>query len=134
MLKQVKAMIVYKGLPEMNQKIRELENWGRQIDLYVKRLRQVESHLDLRASQTRAVPRHLRFRERQSIGDRRDALHQALSLALEADIVTPAPPDVMTKSAHAEQRFTVSAMSSTSSGIITTRRSRTPMARNFNAA
>lgn len=62
-------------------KIRELENWGRQIDLYIKRLWQVENRLDMRASQTHSVPRHLRFRERQSIADKRDALHQALSLA-----------------------------------------------------
>ena len=65
-------------------KVRELEDWRRQIDLYIKRLRQVESHLDMRASQTRSVPRHMRFRERQSISDKRDALNQALSLALEA--------------------------------------------------
>ena len=65
-------------------KVQELENWGRQIDLYLKRLQQIEGHLDLRASRIRGVPRTDRFRENQSIGDKRDALNQALSLALEA--------------------------------------------------
>lgn len=62
----------------------ELENWGRQIDLYLKRLRQIQGNLDVRASQIRSVPRDQRFRERQSIGGRQDAHDRTLAIALEA--------------------------------------------------
>ena len=65
-------------------RVQELENWGRQIDLYLKRFRQIQGNLDRRASQIRSVPRDQRFRERQSINGRQDALDQALAIALEA--------------------------------------------------
>lgn len=66
-----------------NPLLGELQGWQHQLDLYQRRLKQVDSQLDFRESRVRSVPRHLQFRERQSIGSHRDSLAAAERLARE---------------------------------------------------
>lgn len=64
-----------------NPLIQELSNWQTQIQLFLKRLQQIEGSLHGREQAIRGVPREQRFRERQSIGSGRDSLARTQALA-----------------------------------------------------
>jgi hypothetical protein len=64
-----------------NPLVRELSSWQKQIELFQKRLGQIDSGLHGRAQAVHSLPRDQRFRERQSIGSGRDSLAEAQALA-----------------------------------------------------
>ena len=66
-----------------NTLINDLQNWQHQLEMFQRRLRQIDHQLASREQRVHGLQRTQRYRERQSIGSGRDSLDQAEDLAAE---------------------------------------------------